>query len=811
MDKKLIEALNSFADSLQQLSDAIKEQNETKEKSGGLFAGMFGGGGGKGVDKKLKAIQKGVEEIKSDNKQMLAKQDELLKLTKAIKKQKDEGNLVGGKDDKEKKNKVKDGISMLILMAAGIVAIGSAFKLVGSIDPISVMSLSVSILIVALAYEKVAESKLTIMDTLKVSLMLVIMSIALVASSYVLGYIQPVGFSQLLTAIAIAGVFVVVSFGIAAIARGVKGIKPTQVLIMPFVLITLSLAIAGSSYLLGLVKPVGTEQLLTSLAIAAVFVVISMSIAAIAKGVKGIKSPKDLLMIPLVLLALSVAIWLSSYVLSNVVPIDPSLLLNIVLQAVALTIIGIAVGFAMFVVNKLFGSDIEGMLFGGLGIVIIATAVMLSSHVLSMGDYSNPIPIPFALGIGIMSLLLMIPFVALGIAGPLVIGLGATGFLIMIGAVVAASHLLAKMNTEVFKPGGIIYLMIDTAMYFMDKMIKVLATGLEVIAPGLKAFITAIAEPIGNFINNILPGIAMILDSVGGIIAKIGGAISDIVTSVGNAIVNVLDGIVDAITKLSSIDGFALAQTALGITAIGGSLAAFGVGGLFGGISAGIGKLFGGDPVKKFNAFADMGTGLMVTANAIELLSRGLKSFSSVKIDTDNLEKISDALSNFGGIGTAYTLSVMGTAVDKLAKSFNSLANSITSLNGSLATFSKIQMNSLKMISGSITLLATIDKDSLQSVIDMTASDDGLKVVMDMIVGALNKNEDLSSEVSEKEAKAAAITQAKAPAKDYTETINNIVTKLSAIEKQLVNISGSAKNISSYVNEKRIGNKTIKH
>ena len=59
----------------------------------------------------------------------------------------------------EYKSKIKDGIQTVILIAGGVLAIGLAFKLIGQVDFLSVISLSMGILYVSLAFAEIAKIK----------------------------------------------------------------------------------------------------------------------------------------------------------------------------------------------------------------------------------------------------------------------------------------------------------------------------------------------------------------------------------------------------------------------------------------------------------------------------------------------------------------------------------------------------------------------------------------------------------------------------------------------------------------------------
>jgi len=81
---------------------------------------------------------------------------------------------------------LKKGIGTILLIAGAVLAIGMAFKLVGKVDFLSVISLSLAMTLVSIAFEKIGKLKLTMEQTAITAGSLVIMSIAIAISSLVL-------------------------------------------------------------------------------------------------------------------------------------------------------------------------------------------------------------------------------------------------------------------------------------------------------------------------------------------------------------------------------------------------------------------------------------------------------------------------------------------------------------------------------------------------------------------------------------------------------------------------------------------------
>ena len=434
------------------------------------------------------------------------------------------GGLFGKSGDPKAKKNITDGVTMILLIAAGVIAIGLAFKIVGGVNFASVIAISLAISVLAVAFSKLAEqknltpgraagltavlvgislavmlssfilaavkpvgllqmftaimiagmfsvisyglgnlllgmSKITGKSLLMIPLLPFIMvgiSMAITASSFILGAIRPIGLFQAITAILIAGVFSVVSYGIGNLLTGLGKLNTKSIAfipLLPLVLIAISAAIVGSSYLLGAVKPIGLFQAITAIFIAAIFATISFGLGKLLKGFEGMNPAKAAVMavvLPILLIAISAAIVGSSFLLAGVKPIGlfqaftailigiifipisyaiPQItkgianvnpakmaLVPIIMVAMALTImltsyilaevkvvpfsklmsalgtsiVLAAIGFGMgFVLDKLSKYNKKAMMDGGINLAIIAAAVVASSLILSLGKYDK--------------------------------------------------------------------------------------------------------------------------------------------------------------------------------------------------------------------------------------------------------------------------------------------------------------------------------------------------------------------------------------------------------------------------------------
>jgi len=567
MDKQLLDALNNLSIALESIAESLNSKDKKGTKSATTEAMTSGN-----LDKNVLEIKNGVKKIIEDNKKILSNQETILNISKSKQSQAVEEKV---SIDEKKKTGIKDGLSVILMIAAGVLAIGLAFKLIGSVDFLSVIALSLALPLVAYAFEKISKiemnpgkllvtvvamaTALTLsslilqllkpisisqgisaifisgifavvsiglskilksikdvdvspLDLLMLPLIMISMSAAIAGSSFFLQGVSPISISQGLTSILIAATFSVISFGLSKILMGVKKtqVGPEDLFKLPLILVTMSLAIAGASYALQLVKPVSFLQLFTSLmisltfvalsyslnkiltatkdmkpndvyklplvlvstsvaialsslafagiipitfsqfltaaGIAIVFIPMSLSLPLIAFAISKINDYSKLAMLPLIMGAMSLAIYGSSLLFSKIEPINTDTLISIGLMGITLAAIAISMSLAFMVMEKT-KIDLKTVIKGGIAIVAIATTIMVSSLILGLGNYENYPSFSWAVGVGLSLLAFGVVAVAVGIlassgAGAVALGLGLLSILAISLTVVATSYIL---------------------------------------------------------------------------------------------------------------------------------------------------------------------------------------------------------------------------------------------------------------------------------------------------------------------------------------------------------------------------------
>lgn len=416
MDQLLLQSFNNLSVALQNLADALEKNNEKEGPQESMIQDAFAN---TGIADQIKMIDAGVKQIIESNTEILASQKSVLENMQksAESKAKEEGeelstqkkvlamvqdisekqnedskkldSIASAADkkekgplfmDKKKTESIKDGLAVIVLMAGAILAIGYAFSLIGKVDFLSVIALSIALPLLAIAVQKISERKVEL-GSLKNGLIAIgLLSIVMVGVSYLFSKMATITIAQGVTAILIAGVFAVLGYSIAKITEASDEVVLAGLIIMPFVMTLTSLAILGSSYLLSKVKPISIAQGLTAILIAGTFAVISFAISEITGAASDV-AIDGLILMPLVLTLTSLAILGSSYLLSKVKPI--TLAQGLTSIAIGITFAAIALSIAE-ILKGLEGANEDAIIIMPIALIATSFAIMASSALLAM-------------------------------------------------------------------------------------------------------------------------------------------------------------------------------------------------------------------------------------------------------------------------------------------------------------------------------------------------------------------------------------------------------------------------------------------
>lgn len=379
MDKKLLDALNNLSLALGEISDALKKDDKSKKSA--TTEALQGGN----FINEIKQINVGIKSLQKDTKEILKNQKTIIELSKGKGDTKTEFEKAGG--DKKQESSIKKGVGTILLIAVAVLAIGMAFKLVGSINFLSVIGLSIAMFILAKTFEKIAALNMSLKSAAIVSLTMVMMATAVTVSSWIMSRIIPMNLAQLFTA-------VLIGVGFSAMAPAIGKILNTfskmnvvgmikSIVAFPLILPAIALGITLSSWILSEITPIGLAQAFTGILIAAMFTVIAFGLNKMlnALGNVGIlDSDFIIVLLPLILPAIAMAITASSWILQEITPIGLAQAFTAILIALMFT----AISFGLkSILRALNGANPVTALLIPLILPLVARAIALSSEILS--------------------------------------------------------------------------------------------------------------------------------------------------------------------------------------------------------------------------------------------------------------------------------------------------------------------------------------------------------------------------------------------------------------------------------------------
>ena len=342
--------------------------------------------------------------------------------------------------------------SSMALSMVQPVSLGQGFTAIMIAGVFTVISFGLSKIIQSLGKMNVAS---TLIAAAIMPYVLVSLSHAISKSSHLLNKIEPIGLQQGFTAIMIAGVFAVISFGLGKLFKSFEGLNPATAIassiLLPIVLGALAYTIMMSSGWLSKVEKIGMDQFLTSIAISVVFVALSFAVKPILKGVSG-ANLKDLGMGLLILLGLTGAILVASYIINQMPEIEEGKLLSFALTGISMTIALLPMAILVAKISKLGGGP-QNFVKGGICTLIVAGVISLSSIILNQGEYGNKPDVDWASGVGLSLLAFGISTVALG---ALIVSTGGVGAVVLLSgaaAVMGVAVLIVEVS-EILNKGN---------------------------------------------------------------------------------------------------------------------------------------------------------------------------------------------------------------------------------------------------------------------------------------------------------------------------------------------------------------------
>ena len=288
-------------------------------------------------------------------------------------------------------------------------------------------------------------------------LVLPAIALGIALASHALQLIKPISWSQFFTTVFIGIVFTVLAYGLNKIIGAFKGMDPgttaMAAIMIPIVFVGLAYAISFSSIAFNKIKPISFGQFLTALGISAVFVVLSFGIQKIVRAISRTKW-QDIPKLPVFFTLVSIAIMLSSYILSVAKIIPVANLFKLALFGAILAGLMMVMTFPIKALSKI---GIKDLLMGSLGVIVVSAAIMVSSLILGVGNYKNYPKLGWALGVGLAIILfspaiLLLGAIAASGFGALVILAGAAMVLVVAATITATSYILAAGKYGTYPP-----------------------------------------------------------------------------------------------------------------------------------------------------------------------------------------------------------------------------------------------------------------------------------------------------------------------------------------------------------------------
>jgi len=437
IDRQFIDNLQNFTNALEGIVDLLKDQAEKGDLINKMASAMDGD--------KISQMTEDIKNILDVSKKVDDRTKEILKEIKAARNQKESG-MFGKIQDKDNKKKIVDGVGVIMLIAGGVLAIGMAFKIIGNVDFLSVVALSMGILMISHAFAKIAEIKeLTPKKVLYTGLAVVGMATAVTISSWILQLFKPMGGLQLFSFILVSSALGVSAYFIMKALNTFKLKKKEDVfkiLLLPIILPAMATGIVLSSWILQLTAPIGLMQAISAIFVGAILVVASLAVMFIMKSTKGVK-PAQMLMATALIPLIAGGIVLASWIFQLFKPISNPMdvLVGSVVMAVAL----IAFAPTVYIIGKM---PIKSMLIGALGVVVVSVAIMASSWILSIGKYDGNYPsLKWSFSVGLSIFIFSVPMLLLGLvamsgAGAAALLLGGVMTLLVSATIAASSWIL---------------------------------------------------------------------------------------------------------------------------------------------------------------------------------------------------------------------------------------------------------------------------------------------------------------------------------------------------------------------------------
>ncbi len=424
-----VAALQDFNKSIEYLIKAVQAQVENKQD----FKSMVAATAEQFKEmatmaEELTVIVETTSSTKEDTKK-------ILQVVEGLKKQKKTG-IWEKLSPKDKTKGIGEGIKTITLMAGAILAIGTAFKVIGDVDFASVLALSIALPLIGETFNRM-DKTLKPKDAAIMSLNMIIMSAGLAVSGAVLTMMPELGFKQMISVIGVAIGMSIAMIGMGMVSDNLNAKEIKNLFIIAATMPAVALGLLLSAEILtGLPQLPFMKTVETTAG-----VVVSVGIAALAitllskiglTPVMAIEGSIAMIAVAGGLLATSLILAQGDY--STYPTLEWGLNAGAALLGGGLLALGM-------------GSFLGQIIPGVIGMIAVAGGILASSLILAEGEYGKYPNLDWAEGVGLSMGAFGLGAVALGAiimtgVGAIAIGLGIAGMMSLAAAIVEVSHIL---------------------------------------------------------------------------------------------------------------------------------------------------------------------------------------------------------------------------------------------------------------------------------------------------------------------------------------------------------------------------------
>lgn len=740
IDEKYIDALNSFTESLEQIVETLKNQQESNkiDTVNEMLRSTQTEKLQNVVDHLTAVTKQGISDIKTQN-------ETILKRIETIKQQKESG-MFDNVSNVNNKKKIVDGVAVIGLIAVGVLAIGMAFKIIGKVDFPSVIALSTAMIFTSISFAKVSENikNVKYSDIFKTASVLPIMAMGLIAAGWILRGFPTFGLMQGISLILVGGAIGLASY---LLLKSIKNIDLSKnmisILALPIILPAIALGLISAAWILTGFPTIGLLQGISMIIVSATIGIASFLILKSLSKIDISKNWATIMALPLILPAVSLGLLLSGFILSGFTPLKDPMGLVVFSLAIGLSILFIAP--SVYLLGKMNYNQLEK---GIVGIIAVSAAIVAISYIMSALSTTLKYPgFLWSLGVGLSLIIFGVATVAVGFlaSSPLTGEFFYPGLLAMLllsGTILAIDKILSFGNYNKYpdfnwvKGAGLSLLAFGVASVVLG-LIVMSGIGAVGLAAGALALVGIAAAMLavdvilnaGSFSKYPSEKWAMgvsksmaLFTGMGtenkGILGSVGGAISGFIKGVGGAAISatmipiaksMLE--IDKIFSQGNFTKYPSREYAESVSYLMGIISSINV-------KSSPSKEYSDniryyilsivDIIEDFNSL-DVKK-LDNFNNSLNKIVPALQQLSTLQPMKNGTSGYSEILNNLKNLPEMSIIDAKAVSIGKLANSFASLANSLNLVNGNLQGFTDL--------SKGLFLISIIDDDKFNNVLE---------------------------------------------------------------------------------------------